>query len=295
MEPDAGGSDGGLRSVSDTALLVATHRARETERRRPLFRDPYARVLAGDRGEQIARELRHGIVSWPVVARTVVFDEVILRTVGTTAAGCVLNLAAGLDTRPYRLDLPADLRWVEADLPEVLQYKERRLAGERPRCRLERVAVDLGDAAARRRLLDRPADVPTLVLSEGLLVYLTPEAVSALARDLAERPAIRRWLLDLTGPLALQWAQRGRLGRQLSAANAAHRFGPPEGPDFFRPLGWEPVEVRSSWEEARRLGRLPLPLRTLEAATPPRERGRYRDVARLVLLERPGSGATGGP
>lgn len=284
--------DSELRSVSDTALLVAAYRAAESERRRPLFRDPYARSLAGERGERLARELRLGLAfqAWPVIARTVVFDEVILRLATAGSVASVLNLAAGLDARPYRLDLPAGLRWIEADLPAILEHKERLLAAERPRCRLERVPIDLAEPVARRRLLDDVVS-PTLVLTEGLLVYLAAEDVSALALDLAGRPEARWWLLDLAGPAVLRWVERRPVGRQLAAANAAYRFAPMEGPDFFQARGWEPVEVRSSWAEARRLGRLPLALRSLEAATLPGERERYRDLARLVLLERPpGSG-----
>jgi methyltransferase (TIGR00027 family) len=284
--------DSELRSVSDTALLVAAYRAAESERRRPLFRDPYARSLAGERGERLARELRLGLAfqAWPVIARTVVFDEVILRLATAGSVASVLNLAAGLDSRPYRLDLPAGLRWIEADLPAILEHKERLLAAERPRCRLERVPIDLAEPVARRRLLDDVVS-PTLVLTEGLLVYLAAEDVSALALDLAGRPEARWWLLDLAGPAVLRWVERRPVGRQLAAANAAYRFAPMEGPDFFQARGWEPVEVRSSWAEARRLGRLPLALRSLEAATLPGERERYRDLARLVLLERPpGSG-----
>jgi O-methyltransferase involved in polyketide biosynthesis len=59
-----------------------------------------------------------------LVARTKVIDDVIIEAI---AEGCdkVLNLAAGLDTRPYRLNLPPDFAWVEADLPELLAEKER--------------------------------------------------------------------------------------------------------------------------------------------------------------------------
>jgi len=58
------------------------------------------------------------------VARTKVIDDVIIEAI---AEGCdkVLNLAAGLDTRSYRLNLPPDFAWVEADLPELLAEKER--------------------------------------------------------------------------------------------------------------------------------------------------------------------------
>src|SRR5262252_3464125 len=96
-----------LRNISDTARWVATYRARETERDDALFRDPYARRLAGDQGEEIARA--HACAeqhSWPMVMRTYLFDELIAEEI---AAGTdlIVNLAAGLDARPYRLTLPA--------------------------------------------------------------------------------------------------------------------------------------------------------------------------------------------
>ena len=101
---------------------------------------------------------------------------------------------------------------------------------------MERLAVGLTDGVARRRLLDRvPAAGSTLVVCEGLLVYLTREEVAALGRDLAARDDIQWWLLDLAGPLFLQWGAR-TVGRQLAAARASFRFAPEEGPDFFRPL-----------------------------------------------------------
>ena len=175
---------------------------------------------------------------------------------------------------------------MEVDLPGILAYKAQRLAGERPRCRLERLAVDLTDGAARRQFLDRVGDAgPALVVCEGLLVYLSREDVTALSRDLAERPAMRWWLLDLAGPLFLQWGQR-TIGRQLAAAHAPFQFAPQEGADFFRPLDWEPVEVRASWEEARRLGREPWPLRLIWALSSPRRREEYRTVSLYVLLDR---------
>jgi methyltransferase (TIGR00027 family) len=275
-----------LRDVFDTALWVALDRARETERRRPLFRDPFARRLAGVRGAHIARTLRRGRQSWPVVVRTAVFDDLILRTIAREGVTCVLNLAAGLDTRPYRFDLPTNLRWVEVDLPGIVDYKARLLDDERPRCRLQRVAVDLTDSAARQHLLDQIAPAgPTLVVCEGLLVYLTRDNVAALGRDLAAQPAIRWWLVDLAGPLFLQWGTR-TLGDQLAAAGASFHFAPEEGPDVFRPLGWEPVEVRSAWQEARRLGRESWFLRLMWTFSPPRQRASYQTVSQYVLLGR---------
>src|SRR5436190_20373323 len=106
------GQDNPIRSVSDTALWVAVYRAMESERTDALFRDPYARRLAGERGQAIVDAMPRGkAMSWPMVVRTAVMDEIVLRCVQQGAA-TVLNLAAGLDARPYRLALPSTLRWM---------------------------------------------------------------------------------------------------------------------------------------------------------------------------------------
>jgi methyltransferase (TIGR00027 family) len=96
-----------LQSLSDTALLVAYHRALESARPDALFRDPYAGRLAGQRGEQVVRQLRWGKRgAWSTITRTVLLDEIVLRLVGE-GLDTVVNLAAGLDSRPYRLPLPS--------------------------------------------------------------------------------------------------------------------------------------------------------------------------------------------
>jgi O-methyltransferase involved in polyketide biosynthesis len=63
--------------------------------------------------------------------RTYLFDRFIARQV-RGGIDLVINLAAGLDARPCRMDLPEELRWVEIDLPQMVSYKTEILAGERP-------------------------------------------------------------------------------------------------------------------------------------------------------------------
>jgi methyltransferase (TIGR00027 family) len=139
-----------LESVSDTALLVAYHRAMESARPDALFHDPYAERLAGDRGEEIARRLRWGKrMAWSTITRTVLIDEIVLRLVGE-GVETVLNLAAGFDSRPYRLPLLPSLRWVEMDLPPLTAAKIELLKDEKPRCQLERVSVNLADFSERQ-------------------------------------------------------------------------------------------------------------------------------------------------
>jgi methyltransferase (TIGR00027 family) len=177
-------------SIADTAYWVAYYRAVESERPDALFHDPYARHLAGARGEQFAASMHNPLVSSIIAQRTVVFDELVLRAINQDNAELVLNLAAGLDTRPYRLHLPAHVRWVEVDLPDTLAYKQRVLNKEQPVCHLESLGLDLSHADVRRQLfarINREAK-QALVLSEGLLLYLPPDEVANLARDLHAQP-----------------------------------------------------------------------------------------------------------
>ena len=141
-----------IRNISDTARWVAVYRARESERPDAVFRDPFARRLAGERGEQIAASIAFMEKnSWPFVARTWLTDHIISDQV-RQGADMVINLAAGLDARPYRMELPGSLQWIEVDLPEILAHKEEILRKEKPVCALERVRLDLSDVQARREL-----------------------------------------------------------------------------------------------------------------------------------------------
>src|SRR5437899_7442807 len=122
-----------IRNISDTAHWAAVYRARETDRRDALFRDPFARRLAGARGEQIADSLPFGNRStWAWVTRTYLFDQFIIEQV-QQGVDMVINLAAGLDARPYRMALPSSLQWIEVDLPEI--RSEERRGGKESRSR----------------------------------------------------------------------------------------------------------------------------------------------------------------
>jgi methyltransferase (TIGR00027 family) len=253
-----------VRNISDTARWAAVFRARETERADALFRDPYAERLAGKMGVDIANTLPEGNShAWAWVARTYLFDQFITKEI-EQGTDMVVNLAAGLDARPYRMRLPASLQWIEVDLPEILAYKEGILANEKPSCALERVRTDLSDGSARRALfasLDRRAN-RVLILTEGLLIYLSAEEVAALARDLAAGSHFQRWIMDLGSPGLLRMMQR-TTGKQLSKVGAPFKFGPAEGPAFFAPHGWEPLEVKGLLKTATQFKRPPFFLRLL--------------------------------
>jgi len=247
--------DNPIRNVSDTALWVAIYRAMESERSDALFTDPFARRLGGERGEAIVRAMPKGAAtSWPMVVRTAVMDEIILRCVQQGAA-TVLNLAAGLDARPYRLPLPSSLRWMHVDLPDMVDYFRGQMAGETPHCELEFIAADMRDADAKRDVFTRAATHgPVLVITEGLLVYLESDQVAGLARDLHDIAHAKWWLTDLASPMLLKFLEK-QWAPKLKEGNAPFRFGPAEGTAFFIPFGWREAEFRSTWDESFRLQR----------------------------------------
>lgn len=284
-------ADSRIENVSDTARWVALYRAIESERSDAHFRDPWARQLAGDRGAEIARTLprfRSGL--WPLVVRTCLFDELIVRTLARDGADTVVNLAAGLDARPWRMTLPPGLRWYDVDLPAILRHKAGALSGHAPACRYEPVTQDLTRRAERRALFERiGADSrQAVVLSEGLLIYLPETEVTALAEDLHAIPSFRWWIVDMVSPPLLQMLNR-RWGSSLEAAQAPLVFAPEEGTRFFERSGWREAEFRSTFEEARRLRRAPRIAwlwRLMMRFAPPERREAVRRMGGVVLLER---------
>jgi methyltransferase (TIGR00027 family) len=250
-----------IRNISDTARWVAVYRARETERPDALFRDRFARRLAGERGEKIANSKPFGTDNaWSLVTRTVLMDDFIGEQI-RQGTDMVVNLAAGLDARPYRMRLPARLQWVEVDLPEILSYKEEILKDEKPACSLERIRLDLSDVLARKEVFAELGSraKKILLITEGLIIYLAQEEVASLARDLAAPKSFHSWILDLASPGLLRMLKK-KMSKQLSDA-APFKFAPAEGPEFFPEYGWQPVEVHSLLKTAARLKRLPLSLR----------------------------------
>jgi methyltransferase (TIGR00027 family) len=247
-----------IQNVSDTAFMVAGWRALETERAKPLFRDALAAKVAGAHGKTILAAVPKAFVgAWSVVIRTVIIDDLIREAIAE-GVDTILNLGAGLDTRPYRMELPKELRWVEVDYPHVIALKEARLADETPCCRLERIELDLTARTARCRFLaEMNADAANiLVLTEGVAPYWTESDVAALADDLKATDKVRYWIIDYFSPEAIRY---GKKMRARFVRNAPFQFAPKDWFGFFEVHGWRAREARYIVEEGERLGR-PFPL-----------------------------------
>jgi methyltransferase (TIGR00027 family) len=192
-------ANGQINHVSDTALMVAACRALETELEDAFVRDPFAARLAGERGVAILRSLPHAnVVRLGLAVRTRFVDELLLEGLREYPVTTVLSIGCGLDTRPWRLDLPPHLRWIEIDFREVLDYKDRLMFGETPRCRRERLTADLNDPAERSAMYKTAGSAVAIMITEGLLLYLPAATVEALATEASSHSGVSHWISDIT-------------------------------------------------------------------------------------------------
>lgn len=247
-----------IEHISDTAYWIAAYRARESRRPRAVFHDPLAERLADGRGEAVARYLGHStMLDWSVTVRTAIIDDFMAEAL-RAGVDTVLNLGAGFDTRPYRLALPADLRWIEVDFAPVMDFKARRLVGETPRCQLERVGLDLLDKPARAAFFARvnAGARSVFVLSEGLVSYLDLAQAGSLAEELAHQSQFQYWVTDYFASAFKKFFQAGRFGRRMQA-HAPVLFYPENWHAFFADHGWAVAQMRYLAEEGRRLNRPP--------------------------------------
>jgi methyltransferase (TIGR00027 family) len=136
--------------------------------------------------------------------RTRFVDELLLEALAAPAHSIktVLRVGCGLDTRPWRLDLASDLRWIEIDFADMLDYKDQIMSGEKPRRRRERLTVDLNDPAQRSAMYEAAGPEPALMITEGLLLYLPATTVESLAAETSRQSNVNinvsHWINDIT-------------------------------------------------------------------------------------------------
>lgn len=237
-------TDGHILHISDTALMTAACRAWETEREDGFIRDPFAARLAGDRGRAILNALpRPEMMCFGVAVRSRFLDQLVLRCSGELGVRTVLSAGCGLDTRPWRLDLPADLNWIEADFTAVLDYKASLMATETPLCRHQSISVDLSDAAQRAAFLSAAAAAPALLITEGLLMYLPAETIDALATD-AAAAGVRYWISDVTSPAFARAIGMDSYSSIQNMRAASHLDGL-QILDLLNRTGWNTIQLRS--------------------------------------------------
>jgi methyltransferase (TIGR00027 family) len=179
--------------------MVAACRALESACPDGFVHDPFAARLAGERGMAMLRGLPEpAMMRFGIGVRSRFMDELLLEALASKPIATVLSVGCGLDTRPWRLKLPPDLRWIEVDFADMLDYKDALMSAETPRCHRERITADVNDTAQRRTIYAAAGPAKALMITEGLLMYLPAATVEALAAEARQESGIAHWMTDIT-------------------------------------------------------------------------------------------------
>ncbi len=172
----------------------------------------------------------------------------------------VINLGAGLDTRPYRMSLPATLKWIEVDYSSIIDHKNSLLQNEKTKCDLTRIALDLANDEKRKEFLSSSTSraKKVLVLTEGVVIYLTEAQVAKLANDLFDQPKIEYWITEYFTPAVYKYLKSSVRTKKLQ--KSPFQFFPKDWNGFFAANGWVPQTISYSSEIARKFKRkVPMP------------------------------------
>jgi methyltransferase (TIGR00027 family) len=243
-----------INNVSDTALWIAAFRALESERPDAVFRDGFARKLAGEKGFQMVEATPiKKYMAFAMITRTTGIDRLINEAI-ERGIDTVINLGAGLDTRPYRMPLPINLHWVEVDFPHMIEYKSPLLQNDKPACHLQRIAIDLRNDDARKALFARlgAETKRALVITEGVVGYLTNEQGAQLSKDIFAVPSFHYWIMDYHSRLRSH--RRNRLFKKM-LAKAPLQFDVADPIAFFTSHGWKVQDKIQILDEGDRIGR----------------------------------------
>lgn len=251
-----------IQRVSDTAFWVASYRATESKRSDALFVDPLAEVLVGEYGKSIASSMRsiQKYAYWSVIIRTRVIDDYIFSYVHQ-GYKTIINLGAGLDTRPYRLSLPPHIHWIEIDFPEMMDFKNIKLKDHQPNFNLERIGLDLSDQTKREEIfcaLNERIIGPAIILTEGVIPYLNEESVRGLATAINKQSNFKSWICEYYAPEMYPRFQDKKFKAMLG--ESPFQFFPSNWFAFFESCGWRQEQITYLYDIAKKNRRnFPIP------------------------------------
>ncbi len=249
-------------SLAGTARWAAAVRALERARPDCLFDDPWAAALAGEEGAAWMAGRTPDSVA-PMTLRTRFFDDRLKQVTQEGGIRQVVLMAAGLDTRAFRLHWPEGTRLFELDQAPVLQYKEQVLgaAGARPACERQAIYADL-TAPWQEALLASglDANAPSAWLLEGFLFYLSNENLRQVLDQVCALAAPGSWLgfdivnsPTLTSPYTRAWIE-------MQAKAGAPWIGALDDPEgFLAARGWK-AALTQCGEPELNFGRWQLPV-----------------------------------
>src|SRR6476469_591737 len=206
----------------ETMLMTLSGRAIQSQWKDPILRDPWAEEAMRHIDYDLSKQLT-GVASWSmwkdigpaiIATRAATFDLLTTRYLADHPEATVLHVGCGMDSRVFRVDPPASVRWVDVDYPDVIDLRSQ-LFGERAAYHL------IGAPLDKLRWLDEvPRDRPGLLIAEGVLHYLSETEVKALLNAVVAHFPSGQLIFDICNPFIVK-----RAGANVGGTGATYKWG----------------------------------------------------------------------
>ncbi len=211
----------------ETMLMTLSSRAIQSQWKEPILRDPWAEEAMQHIDYDMSNTLK-GVSSWRmwkdigctiVATRAATFDLLTNRYLADHPDAIVLQVGCGMDSRAFRVDLPASVQWYDVDYPDVIDLR-RQLFPERDAAAQGRYAL-IGAPLADLGWLDEvPRDRPGLLIAEGVLHYLSETEVKALLNAVAAHFPSGQMIFDICNQMIVK-----RAGSNVGGTGATYKWG----------------------------------------------------------------------
>jgi len=240
--------DGKVKTpIAQTALWVAAERARESEKPDALFKDPFARKLAGEEGFEMIKkmEMSNPNAKYRVIIRTKFIDDLLMKSCKDIVNIQIVNIACGCDCRPYRLAIPNTTKFFELDFLEVIIWKKELLKEEKPSCILNSISTDLSNINWVKDLIREGFDpnLPSFWIVEGLLGYLKDEEQNKLLGSISSISAKDSQVVGtMISETCMQSEETSAQRQKMAEHGSPFQFGTNHPESFWANHGWK-IEV----------------------------------------------------
>lgn len=228
----------GVRFTEDQSTNLATlyGRALDARSEHPVLGDPTAEDAVRRIDYDFAKFKVSQSDAFGIAARGKVFDTVVAEFIASHEECTVVHLGAGMDSRVFRLDPPASVRWFDIDFPEVTDLR-RQVYPERASTTM--IGASVTDPIW---LDDVPSDRPVIVVAEGLTMYLDPTEGRELFRRVVEHFSSGEVFFDAYSKFGVRTQKANAIVRR---AKATLRWGI-DDPNELAEVGLTLVSCRTA-------------------------------------------------
>lgn len=184
-----------MQGVPETMLQTLYARAAYSGQKDAKFHDDKAVEIVSRMDYDFSSADKDAMMSKGVIARTLLLDRMVGDFLRKNPKGTVVNIACGLDTRVYRLNVGSAIRWYNLDLPETIEVRRLFLKEDGHISMIARSAMDAGWA---EEIEERPGRA--LVIIEGLSMYLSERDVKKILSIISRRFDSAEVVMEVMSP-----------------------------------------------------------------------------------------------